>query len=722
MDQSWTPSRSVFRFLTPSLRPPRFAIGIPRSTSLAEVAALLQRMTATWGGVNGSLAFPVEEWTPGSRWDRLLDRFDADHFLFLEGHSLPGETIRDRYDPLWLFEDRWLFQASALSGPGVTAVERAMRLEVNSGGQPPIDIAEPVNGPSWAHVVAANNAGYLLPAFTTNISTQVTRMKYDLDDPDAAFAFLNAAVFSPQGNPPNAISRWGLARVVKGPTVFGNPSPIVVAGGSLADVCLWIALRAIQGPDMLHWLPEDATTTDTLARWYRTMVADQIHNSVSAWGKPCVVTSASKSAPQALALASALVPTGGRLAMPEWREPVAASETRERSWYSLTRHETTYREEFREGLGLRLLDVPTPPELNDSPNLGIHFLVEVSIEGYSCPTHQGVRPLIDRDFAHRSGRYGVVFDALPALHIHGDKLAHEIRRPALLLPNEHQVAVRLGIHTGSEVRPSPSGLALRTIVDRLGGAQLALKELLCGPLASIWNDHEHGTPRRGRYALPQRRIVWTAEALNGLDGHSNDTWTSKMCRAQVLRAGLALKCDYCGRLDLYEWGDMGWGSQRCRYCREPLSIDPRHSPCWAPLFGVDPILVHALRLDCLEELALVVVLAHQADRNSLSLGTEWSRPNAEVEVDVIGSLAGLTVVGEAKSINAIDGGQINRLANLAERIQARKLIFATSKAAWDEATLGRIRAIDPARGFDTEVIVDLLAAARGVVCDRELTQ
>ena len=708
--------RSVFRAVLPIVRPPRYAIGVASDTTMELLARLAQGMTATWGAARSTVVFPVDHWSRSSLWNDILDRCDADIFLFCT-ESLDEVTVQERYDPLWTFTDPALFRAGSFGGPGATPLKTALHV-LEDGGltDPSFQVHEATNAPPWLRLASAVHAG-VIPDFDRDSYPGLNVTEYDVSNAGEAFDFLRRAIFEPVGNRPNTVNEWALMPLTE--TYEVGAPPVVVVGSGTTDVCLWLALRMLSRR-AIHWLPSEADGIGTLPEFYRRLLADSLQDSFSRGGhRQHLVTSSSLDDSVAMAIAGRLSPSvGGGLLVPKWVLPSEAVKLLTRSWTAMTRHEALYREEFREGVAHRLVEIPMPGRLAEVPSTaGLQFLVELRVEGTTYPTHQGVRPLLEDTTEQRSGRYGVVFDPLPLFRSSGDKLIHAVRRPSLNLPSADETVRRLGQYVGGEAGPSESGLRLRAVAERFGGPVATVRALLVGPLAPIWKDHRSGEKQRGRYKMSDRRVAWTDECLKAIDPAANDGWLSEMCGRDVLHSGLVLKCASCARLDFYWWSDLGQDRQHCRYCRSSLPVDPDHSPCWAPLFTLDPVLIQVLESDGLEELALAALLETEAKRHAVSLGTLWIVPGiGSVEVDVVGTLDGLTTVGEAKSVDAVVTKQTTSVTRLADKIQARQVVFATSRASWDSATEARLRATaTSASGFTVRLITDLLEAARNAV-------
>jgi hypothetical protein len=96
---------------------------------------------------------------------------------------------------------------------------------------------------------------------------------------------------------------------------------------------------------------------------------------------------------------------------------------------------------------------------------------------------------------------------------------------------------------------------------------------------------------------------------------------------------------------------------------------------------------------------------------------QWELDKLSVETDVVGSIDGLGVVGEAKSVAEVTKKQVGRIMELASRLQFRRVIFATSQGAWSPGAQASMRSSGSSRGIEVEEMVNLLDVARGLVAN-----
>jgi hypothetical protein len=219
-------------------------------------------------------------------------------------------------------------------------------------------------------------------------------------------------------------------------------------------------------------------------------------------------------------------------------------------------------------------------------------------------------------------------------------------------------------------------------------------------------------------------VVWTEAALSVADAYEGE-WTNAVAdqrlsdwiNSGILHTGMALNCPHCALSEFYRWRAMSVSDALCPRCDRTFRATPTTAICWAPVFALDDVLVAALiRHDGLEELALAAWLTTTSDAAALVLGTTWATPNGDVETDICGTLDADFTIGEAKSSRAFaNGRQIGRIARLAERCNARRLIFATSQPAWSNGALAQMVAAREAHAsVRVTVLVDLLTSPAGV--------
>lgn len=401
----------------------------------------------------------------------------------------------------------------------------------------------------------------------------------------------------------------------------------------------------------------------------------------------------------------------------EWTVDAGAARClAERNFTSISRHEARYLERIAEGARGQLR-LRWPPELESAPALGVRFLAEVQIQGYSAATHPSVRPLLDgHPSAHRPGRYGLVMDPFPPFIAGADQLSHLIGPRLLELADASTQAARIAHAIGREASLSSAGRMLTEIVarfDSLAEATLTLRDPSWLIVASELLSTRCG-PDKQMLGSPRRAVLsssWLADKLP-LGPSAATCWLER----RLLVGGLVLQCPTCRYLDFRPWDTLGALEVACRRCRGTVAITPAVARPWQPSFMMDELVYQALANNGLEEMVLAQWFLNEHDASTVSLGLEWRDPRTTkgrpVETDVFAVCDGEVVIGEAKSVdNFASRHQPQRLFDLAKRLGARRLVFATRCRSWSHGAITRLGELaHQYPGVQAETLVDLLEA------------
>jgi len=702
------------RWITPVLRPVRIAVGVPPNASHQQWIQFLGRSTVTWGGLHATMFFPSEEWEPGSLFDRAMGVFDPDAILLPAGSPQPRDALLSRYAPFEV-EDHWPHQHGRWSVRRSTSLESALRLNLTESEAEKWDFAaglhveftDLLGPPTELHLLVAAAQGYVPEELRPTVFRDVRRISTPMDLHVHRAAGMHAAL-ALGGSGPAAYNAWGLTRL-RSAVRWVESHATVVCGDTTSDIALWLTLRAIKDPATVFWLPGALVGDDT----YRFLLLDRIRDiSISATDAPIAyLTSTSLDEPGLNTLASAMTsdePVGWTIDMG------ATMSLAERDFVSITRHEGRYLERIANDTHGQLR-LRWPSELEAAPKLGVRFLAEVHVEGYCVPTHPLARPLVDgHPSGHRPGRYGVVVDPFPPFISATDQLSHIIGPQRLYLVDATTLAGRVSRAAGREATLSSAGRIMTEIVGRFGSLSEATVAL-CDPSWRVVSDallSRH--PETGK--LQTRSLSRSLLSTSWMTAHFPDRLDAadEWLRRRLLVAGLSLQCPICRYLDFRTWDSLGPLDIACRRCRRDFAITPSTSKPWEPSFAMDELVYQGLSNNGLEEIALARWLVECHDTAIASLGLEWSPPNdsrgRSVETDVFAVCNGEAVIGEAKSSDSFDSPRQPRsLLDLATRLDARRLVFATSRPTWSAGAVTMIGSL--ARqypGVSVEALVGLL--------------
>jgi len=728
-------------------RPPRVAIGVPNGVKPAGWCNLLQRVTSRWGGLDSTIYFPADGWTPGSLWDGLLQRFDPDYIMFYRNpHNI--DVFKERYDPFRCWSYRWMFHADKGSLP----VDWAAPLHVAARGWAASENAEPlaiihsgnvVGGPECLRIVLANESGWLSAEELGQITaaggrSHIAAIEEPIELPDTATAGWNVLEMVRRQDPasPRSWSARGLGVLQSWGNEEWREGPILVMGSDTADVCLWLTLRTLrQSPSVLWWpdemVPNPPGDGDTCAHGYTHGLASALSGAEQvlldgetleeAYDQDTIYVSSTSLADGQMR---------DRWQMLEQRRPGFRSPRFGSDPLSCLRvyrfsAVPTLREQayqFTAGVSHAYLTPEVPNWMQTAPR-AISFLTEFSVDGLATPTHPATRPLLAPHrppaIPHRSGRYGPV--AAQCSRIVPIARGEPPRYLPLQIrfPDIEEVLIRFGAWLGGTATFSDAGRLSRDLVGRFADLAVAAASLRSGPLAAVVEEflrtyQGNEAIRSGSFPTRDRLYIdrnGLSSLILGADQSADaDEFLNGWTLSGVILWGMLLKCPRCRFQALYQWRDFGGSGPECQRCARHFQITPNTASAWEPVAALDELVRASLIKDAREAIVLAAWLVSQDSAASVILGTEWIWPRGHAETDVTATLRGHLVLGEAKSNEKVETTQCNQYEGLARRTQARRLIFATSKKQWAPGMAAKFSKITQnLTGTSVEAYVDLLA-------------
>jgi hypothetical protein len=257
-------------------------------------------------------------------------------------------------------------------------------------------------------------------------------------------------------------------------------------------------------------------------------------------------------------------------------------------------------------------------------------------------------------------------------------------------------------HLRGSIDVSDSGKYARELARRFGGLSEAVAALTSAVFAPLlWEYNPASGDRMGKTKLRDRRYLSHGAACQALGGSLSETerrdYMSELVERGLIHYGLLLTCPRCSSTEFYRWADMGERYVICIRCREEFQVTPSRFRYWEPTAMLAEVAFLGLfEKHALEEIALAAALEKDSAA-ALELGVRWRLPEGagflELETDVVGSVDGEFVIGEAKSVaklNSEDNKQLNRLSRLAELTHARRLVIGTSEPQWPPPALKRL--------------------------------
>ncbi|WP_199515966.1 hypothetical protein [Nucisporomicrobium flavum] len=314
----------------------------------------------------------------------------------------------------------------------------------------------------------------------------------------------------------------------------------------------------------------------------------------------------------------------------------------------------------------------------------------------------------------RDGRDGITFVSEPSgLLSSGMPLTTRLARPRLCSPG---LATWANLMAGQQNRTmvlSPAGRRVE-IVRRLWGDRAAVAETLAGPIfpvlrrfLAVRKPAEIELPEEEGVVLPtgagdvRHEPYLTLQGIRRAAGDRlNDQevrrQTDELLQRSVLRRGLLLLCEQCGRAGFVSIDDLRQVNEcpRCQ-ARNDL-VQPRwKKPADEPTWYYD---LHAVVRDLIAQNGDVpLLLSHHLRTTSRSYAdvAELELLGAGkrlAEVDLLAYADGQLITAEAKrpgtmgSSTELTSGARKRVL-VAEQLQADQIVLATAAAQWAETTV-----------------------------------
>ncbi|WP_159084956.1 hypothetical protein [Planctomonas deserti] len=386
------------------------------------------------------------------------------------------------------------------------------------------------------------------------------------------------------------------------------------------------------------------------------------------------------------------------------------------------------------------LESPVPSELLYSGDSGQapYWYVDVTLERAHAPRARdlpaGAVVIEDGIFPEvnlRSSKDGFSYDPSSMGFVSsGTFLKGRLGKPRLRSLSTRAWVTSMAEPAGLGVRLSAPGRQAELVRQRLGSRE-ALLDLVAGPTRAMLRAFI------ARDAPPRRRTPGTVvlgvdpylsfAAIDDLVPGSSDATVDiidNLAKARLLRRGLILGCQECGRPSFVDADRLGQQFE----CPQCASLNALISERWRE--GAEPTWYYDLFAtfrELLKSNGDVPLLAagHLRAKARKYLDTpeleffELETNEAVAEIDVVASVDGEVVIVEAKSNGAFAarkrGAQTQKLLRIAEVLRADRLILATTAAHWNSTDIEHLSreaaALNPFP-LKTEVLEELSGEQR----------
>ncbi|GIH24614.1 hypothetical protein Aph01nite_29240 [Acrocarpospora phusangensis] len=364
------------------------------------------------------------------------------------------------------------------------------------------------------------------------------------------------------------------------------------------------------------------------------------------------------------------------------------------------------------------------PELAGSANL--HWQVDVELIETVSPRGRGLdghAVLAEGQDPYltwvRNGRDGIVYESERFNFIAaGTSPVSRLARPRLRVPGLARWADLMARQADRRMRFSAAGRRVE-VMRQLWGDRATLASQFAGPMLPVLRKFRP-TAKKSTLALSEAngdvlatgagQHLWEAYlTFSGVLHYGEaDKGSTQVFREQVdemltrgiLRRGLILGCELCGRPAFLEIGDLAQ-MNRCPRCSAANSLSqarwrkPEDEPQW--YYDLHPTVREHLAQDG----EIPLLLSHHLrsgsreynDAAELELSDD-SGPLAEC--DLVALRDGKIITAEAKRTGSLGEGKtlrqaIAKRALLAEQIQADQILLATTDAKWQQASVDALR-------------------------------
>jgi hypothetical protein len=350
----------------------------------------------------------------------------------------------------------------------------------------------------------------------------------------------------------------------------------------------------------------------------------------------------------------------------------------------------------------------------------------------------------------RSGRDGLSFHSrVEGLVVAGMQMNAMVQEPRLRVLSMHRWVQTMARHAGMEARLSQPGMNARLVEGRLGGRNHLISEVSgvfhpalmkfatlkddSGNVANgtkssvVFPDHD-GVVLGGD---PYPSFKALSKSVVGIREEDLKNWIDRLTKTTLLRRGLVLHCQECGRASFVPLDSSGQRFECARCSANNELTSGRWRTGNEPRWFYD---LHPSFREILAEHGDVGLFAARAlqvrGRGSYSDVAEMEfRQNGNViaEIDLISYADGEVVLAEAKSNNRLGSNRklvaeaARKKVSIAAALCADRLIIATSQAGWAQGTLQALESAKSNQPEAADLAIELMVGLGPDSLDSELS-
>jgi hypothetical protein len=370
--------------------------------------------------------------------------------------------------------------------------------------------------------------------------------------------------------------------------------------------------------------------------------------------------------------------------------------------------------QFLDGELPSFFETPKPKNVRSIDPAEHRWISELAVKDHYFPRHPSLGKWVIRDrrlgtHGARAGRSGIAY-LCPNIGYFGGDIDTILVKPSLFVPDAIELFTHLAQEVGLHCKLSDKGLYAHETIRKFGGL---------GNVASFLRNERWrcviekflDTSRPGKevhddgvFLTSDRRRYLNFASLEKIIGTADDTSTliDDLIRAGVFYRGFIFKCSSCRNADWFVVDEVT-EEFKCKRCgRQQLYTRTHwlhpHEPGW--FYKLDEIVYQGLRNDMIVPLLALDCLRRNAPDSFLYTNdlefSESGESAVLLETDLCCVPESKLTIGEAKRENRLAGTAVEeertivRYRDLAKKLGANQVVFATASDSWSEATKEKI--------------------------------
>lgn len=568
-------------------------------------------------------------------------------------------------------------------------------------------------------------------------SVGIERVTIDIHEQSVS-SYMSLAIDSPfiEGGFPFSLCATGLSTYRDRGYREDEEPAVAVFGNTVSDFCVYYGLSRLR--DRVMWVPPNLLGEAPEYVMQVTNVAMTLANSQRYSNREIVFLSNSQT--QDLANIKAGVGIGSLVGKINLTYPFQQLLRSPKLLFEAGNAGRTSVGQFIDDELAGFLDTPKPINFSYLSPTKHRWVTEIDIEGYRPLQHH----LIGQYLLSMMGGVGTLTSRVASTGIcygcpttgtyFGGTTDEVLIRPKLRLLSAESTmkilceasALRMqtsdkGFYTGDAIRIFGSLEKLATVF-RNPGYWAVLEKFLDSrrPTAGVYDD--------GAYVQGRRYLNFEAIRKLSKDEQSATGLIDEMCQISAFLRGFIFQCRFCRNSDWYSVSELS-ETFRCKRCsRNQVYVTTNwkypKEPSW--YYKLDEIVFLAIKNGCVTSVLANDTLRKRSPKSFLyTLDSEFYELGSDrpfMEVDIVCISEGKLFIGEAKKEDFLadtstkETAVISRYVDLAKRLGAHGLVFATLSPQWSESTNALIRRIAPTT--DLELIqlarADLLGEPEAV--------